>query len=380
MARNVPTNWVKTAASEYYHLNICIALTKPWLMRRNRLSLKKTNQALSERIKLLESLLRSNGIEVPNDSGPGTPTSDSQAVDSIVKDPSVNASTEGSLEQPGFDLGQTSPNNTHDWMSNLPDSTNGGHQPAESDWETLMRFDSGAQMPPPTVSRQPKSSSGKGFVERSGLDQETPSSFGFNLQPTGSDAAISFDEDEPNFSAQEVNIDPTLLRGGIGSKQKRRESSVEWHNDNTWSNQHIGSRMIEPVQSAPSDEMVDQLSARMGSFQLAEDGQLRYFGATSNLHILHNGAFSLSITPTRSIRTEGNATLHRAGVGHTVDTEFEKHLEWLYFKWEDPAIHVVDEDMYYAEQERWNSGEDGSPFYSETLKNAMSVIIFIPGT
>jgi hypothetical protein len=54
-----------------------------------------------------------------------------------------------------------------------------------------------------------------------------------------------------------------------------------------------------------------------------------------------------------------------------VSPEIERHLADMYFKWEDPAIHVVDEEMYREEHEKWNLGVDGSPFYSETLKNAM---------
>lgn len=118
-------------------------------------------------------------------------------------------------------------------------------------------------------------------------------------------------------------------------------------------------------------DIMDQLSARMGSFQIAEDGQLRYFGATSNLHILHNGLSSLSRPPNRSVHAEGDEVLSRAGLDRQLDAEFEKHLENLYFRWEDPAIHVVDEEMYFMAQDAYLSGETETPFYSETLKNAM---------
>lgn len=119
------------------------------------------------------------------------------------------------------------------------------------------------------------------------------------------------------------------------------------------------------------DEVIDQLSARMGAFKIAEDGQLRYFGATSNLHIVHNGVSSLARPPGQSMRIEGEKALSRAGVDQIFSPEVERYLEELYFKWEDPAIHVVDEEMYFLEKDKYNTGVDGSPFYSETLKNAM---------
>lgn len=121
------------------------------------------------------------------------------------------------------------------------------------------------------------------------------------------------------------------------------------------------------------DDIMDQLSARIGAFQIAEDGQLRYFGATSNLHILHDGLLSSSQGSSRSVRDEGENVLARAGLSRTPNPDLEKHLEDLYFRWEDPAIHVVDEDMYYLAKEAYNSGQDNTPFYSETLKSAMYV-------
>ena len=51
--------------------------------------------------------------------------------------------------------------------------------------------------------------------------------------------------------------------------------------------------------------------------------------------------------------------------------DLEAYLEELYFRWEDPAIHVVDQEMYAEAKTAYESGQDGNPFYSETLKNAM---------
>ena len=157
----------------------------------------------------------------------------------------------------------------------------------------------------------------------------------------------------------------------------RRKSSIEWQEDNFWATSQ-GAQNAAPVEPKLGDEMIDQLSARVGSFQIAEDGQLRYFGATSNLHILHNGAASLSRAPTRSVQVEGKRALQRAEIGEDVPRAFESHLEKLYFTWEDPAIHVVDEEMYYHEKARYEEDEDsGTSFYSESLKNAMFVVSLI---
>lgn len=41
------------------------------------------------------------------------------------------------------------------------------------------------------------------------------------------------------------------------------------------------------------DSLANQLANCSGKFQAAEDGHIRYFGASSNLHLLHNRPFSL---------------------------------------------------------------------------------------
>jgi hypothetical protein len=120
-----------------------------------------------------------------------------------------------------------------------------------------------------------------------------------------------------------------------------------------------------------TDAIVDQLSNRMGSLQIAEDGQLRYFGATSNLHILHNGPSSLSQSSIRYVQDDHAAIFGRAGVGQHVDSELEEHLIELYFAWEDPIIHVVDKAIYHDERKQFKAGKRGSAFYSEVLTNAM---------
>jgi hypothetical protein len=118
------------------------------------------------------------------------------------------------------------------------------------------------------------------------------------------------------------------------------------------------------------DPVVEQLSRRMGSLQVAEDGQLRYFGATSNLHILHNGPSSLSGPSIRRVY-DAQAVLDKSGVGAHVTEELEDHLIKLYFAWEDPSLHIAREEIYFQERAKWKIGIRGSPFYSEVLTNAM---------
>lgn len=123
--------------------------------------------------------------------------------------------------------------------------------------------------------------------------------------------------------------------------------------------------------SAESSCTLNTLSDRMGSLQIAEDGQLRFFGPTSNLHISHVGPFPLFNSNIRSIHRNEALILKAAGVDHHVDEELEDHLTKLYFAWENPNIPIVDEETYYQERMRYRRLNQHSHRYSEVLANAM---------
>ncbi|ETS79826.1 hypothetical protein PFICI_07355 [Pestalotiopsis fici W106-1] len=130
-------------------------------------------------------------------------------------------------------------------------------------------------------------------------------------------------------------------------------------------------------ESHPNDsdgDITNLLAARMGSLQIAEDGQLRYYGPTSNLHVHHSGFQSLSRSHIRHVATEGSEVLKRHGLDQDVPPELELYLAKLYFTWEDPAIHVVDEETFFTEKRKWMTEKIASCYYSETLNNAICAI------
>jgi hypothetical protein len=266
-------------------------------LHRVRLSPKKIIESLSARVKILEELLRLNGVEVPSNT----------ADEPLIRESNIETQNKESRRNSSMDDGF----DTLNCPSNSIDNSDHALEIAQT--------------------------------------------------PLGDPFLLILQDEQM----------PGRLSGGtsdINTLTGQHISSITYHSDE---DDQCADTGIETEQQSHDDSIVDQLSARMGSFQIAEDGQLRYFGPTSNLHILHNGLFSLSRPLIRSMRTEGPEILKRAGLGQYVDPEVEKYLARLYFAWEDPAIHVVDEDMYYGEQCKWNSGQGGSPFYSETLKNAM---------
>jgi hypothetical protein len=73
----------------------------------------------------------------------------------------------------------------------------------------------------------------------------------------------------------------------------------------------------------------------------------------------------------RLVATVARGGLQCLGLNQAVPLDLQTHLAKLYFTWEDPAIHVIDEDVFFEEKEQWLRDNRSTPYYSETLNNAM---------
>lgn len=119
-----------------------------------------------------------------------------------------------------------------------------------------------------------------------------------------------------------------------------------------------------------TDEPTEQLASRLGRLRIAEDGQLRYYGATSNLHMIRNGMLPCFQPTIRTTSTHGKAALERAGLPWNDDPEYEAHLTKLFFAWHNTFLYVVHEAAYYSHRSLHRSGAS-TTYYSPTLENAM---------
>ncbi|EXF83407.1 hypothetical protein CFIO01_13264 [Colletotrichum fioriniae PJ7] len=125
-------------------------------------------------------------------------------------------------------------------------------------------------------------------------------------------------------------------------------------------------------QTAETEDLVDQLSDRIGSLQIRAGGHIRYYGPTSNFSLAQL-PFPDVFAARRTIRNDGNDLLGRLGLNKSVPCALEEHLIKLYFAWQDPVLHVVNQHMFYQAKSRWDDGEE-SPYFSESLKNALCAI------
>jgi hypothetical protein len=118
------------------------------------------------------------------------------------------------------------------------------------------------------------------------------------------------------------------------------------------------------------EELVDQLSDRIGTMQIGPNGQMRFYGPTSNFTLMDMPSTD-PLHVHRSIRNDGQVYLDRLEVGGEVPPALEDHLINLYFTWQDPFFHIVDRDMYEASKKKWHEDTQDTPYFSEALRNAM---------
>ena len=118
------------------------------------------------------------------------------------------------------------------------------------------------------------------------------------------------------------------------------------------------------------DEVTNQLSCRLGKLQFTQDGQLRYFGSTSSLHLL-DVLVSVTLPAPKIAERETQEILENARLNADIDQSFEKHLLELYFSWQDPSLHLVDYDRFWEARAQHNFDGLVSPYYSRSLADAM---------
>ncbi|KAH8699117.1 fungal-specific transcription factor domain-containing protein [Talaromyces proteolyticus] len=133
------------------------------------------------------------------------------------------------------------------------------------------------------------------------------------------------------------------------------------------------------------DPEIELLVKRTGSLQFTDHGQLKYFGATSNVHFLRDTIpFQVRApdAPPSSHEkdkspSESSLLEYISPATPSIPRELEDHLIKLYFAWENPYFRVVDEDAFMSARRRVlsrSNQEDDLPgpfCYSEFLVNAM---------
>ncbi|KAL2865724.1 transcription factor domain-containing protein [Aspergillus lucknowensis] len=118
--------------------------------------------------------------------------------------------------------------------------------------------------------------------------------------------------------------------------------------------------------------LIDELSNRVGTLQIAPGGRTQFYGPTSTFNLADMVITANSKTQSVA-QNDALECLSRLGTNKIVPSALEVHLLNLYFCWQDPSFHVVDRKIYEHAMEKWYAMED-TPFYSESLRNAMCAV------
>lgn len=119
------------------------------------------------------------------------------------------------------------------------------------------------------------------------------------------------------------------------------------------------------------DEVTDRFSCRLGRLQLTHDGQLRYFGSTSNLTLLDA---LVDATPPITVQKDVSELLENAKLDREADEILERHLLELFFTWQDPSMHVVDAEAFWCCRAQSKHEEVTTLYYSRALADAMCAL------
>jgi hypothetical protein len=119
-------------------------------------------------------------------------------------------------------------------------------------------------------------------------------------------------------------------------------------------------------------EVTNQISDRMGGLLVSKDGQWRFYGATSNLHLARSRSdFGLATKGISQQMSQNAERLNLFGVAQTVDPTLVQQLLDLYFSWHNASLHIVDHDIFQHGRHLYTRECKSSTFYSEFLVNAM---------
>lgn len=120
--------------------------------------------------------------------------------------------------------------------------------------------------------------------------------------------------------------------------------------------------------SKVSEDYIDRLTDRVGQLSMTNIG-LRYFGPTSNLHLLSSIIWTRR--PNSNIEFKGRAAVEAAGLNYDVDPAKRDHLLNLYWTWHHPFFNVTEKSLFLRDMELYNNGmASHAKYYSPLLLNA----------
>ncbi|EXL96025.1 fungal-specific transcription factor domain-containing protein [Fusarium oxysporum II5] len=98
------------------------------------------------------------------------------------------------------------------------------------------------------------------------------------------------------------------------------------------------------LNSATSEEEMDDLANALGCFTLGEIGELRYFGASSNFSIIHNHA--IKVPSSIQARNRGIEAASNMPDFITPSDELRDHLLEIFWRWQNSWQYIVPRELF----------------------------------
>lgn len=117
--------------------------------------------------------------------------------------------------------------------------------------------------------------------------------------------------------------------------------------------------------------VTNELSHRLGSLLMTDNGERHFYGATSNLHLARGGNLPVMYINRSGKGQKAQAPLEAAGLDEDMGRNLEDHLVQLFFAWHNPSLYIVDEAIFTKARQDFQQGKQDTLFYSPFLMNAM---------
>lgn len=117
--------------------------------------------------------------------------------------------------------------------------------------------------------------------------------------------------------------------------------------------------------------VTNELSHRLGSLLMTDNGERHFYGATSNLNLARGGNVSVLYASRSDKGKKAQARLEAAGIDNEISRDLEDHLLHLFFAWHNSSLNIVDEAIFAKARQDYEEGKQNTLFYSPFLVNAM---------
>lgn len=89
-----------------------------------------------------------------------------------------------------------------------------------------------------------------------------------------------------------------------------------------------------------------ELASKMGSLNIGEDGETKYFGSRSNFSLLRSRLVQWPSVSTAELRTRAGEAVERLGLRVDITDELRDHLLELYWRWQNPWQYIIIKDLF----------------------------------